>query len=137
MLNGPAPQPLSAILLDYDAASDTLHAVGTLGGDLFPQNRIAQRRDAKGRNRFEVREARIVAGFFDLITISVADAHVGAFHAAPDFDILLSALLRHAPNYTAAASLWWAPFNGTRACGQFDWIRLNSARACPTTWSML
>ncbi len=35
VLNGPAPQPLSAILLDYDAASDALHAVGTLGGELF------------------------------------------------------------------------------------------------------
>ena len=35
VLSGPAPQPLSAILLDYDSASDALHAVGTLGGELF------------------------------------------------------------------------------------------------------
>jgi arsenite oxidase small subunit len=32
---GPAPQPLAAILLDYDSHSDQLFAVGTLGGELF------------------------------------------------------------------------------------------------------
>jgi len=32
---GPAPQPLAAILLEYDAAEDTLSAVGTLGGEMF------------------------------------------------------------------------------------------------------
>lgn len=32
---GPAPQPLSAILLEYDAAADSLHAIGTLGGEMF------------------------------------------------------------------------------------------------------
>ena len=32
---GPAPQPLAAILLDYDPESDGLYAVGTLGGELF------------------------------------------------------------------------------------------------------
>jgi len=32
---GPAPQPLAAILLDYDPNSDGLYAVGTLGGELF------------------------------------------------------------------------------------------------------
>jgi len=35
VLNGPAPQPLSAILLEYDAASDALDALGTLGGEMF------------------------------------------------------------------------------------------------------
>jgi len=35
VLAGPAPQPLAAILLDYDPASDGLYAVGTLGGELF------------------------------------------------------------------------------------------------------
>ena len=34
---GPAPQPLAAILLEHDAASDELHAVGTLGGEMFNQ----------------------------------------------------------------------------------------------------
>jgi len=35
VLAGPAPQPLSAILLEHDAASDTLTAIGTLGGEMF------------------------------------------------------------------------------------------------------
>jgi len=35
VLKGPAPQPLSAILLEYDAAQDGLHALGTLGGEVF------------------------------------------------------------------------------------------------------
>ena len=32
---GPAPQPLAAILLDWDSATDEQHAVGTLGGEMF------------------------------------------------------------------------------------------------------
>jgi arsenite oxidase small subunit len=32
---GPAPQPLAAILLEYDSDSDEIHAVGTLGGEMF------------------------------------------------------------------------------------------------------
>ena len=32
---GPAPQPLAAILLEHDASTDELHAVGTLGGEMF------------------------------------------------------------------------------------------------------
>jgi arsenite oxidase small subunit len=35
VLAGPAPQPLPAVVLEYDAASDGLTAVGTLGGDLY------------------------------------------------------------------------------------------------------
>lgn len=35
VLGGPAEQPLAAILLEHDAATDRLHAVGTLGGELF------------------------------------------------------------------------------------------------------
>jgi Rieske Fe-S protein len=37
VLAGPAPQPLAAILLEYDAPSDGLTAVGTLGGEMFNQ----------------------------------------------------------------------------------------------------
>jgi Rieske Fe-S protein len=37
VLAGPAPQPLAAILLEYDARSDELTAVGTLGGEMFNQ----------------------------------------------------------------------------------------------------
>jgi len=35
VVGGPAPQPLSAILLEYDQKTDGLFAVGTLGGELF------------------------------------------------------------------------------------------------------
>ncbi len=34
---GPAPQPLASILLEWDPASDEIHAVGTLGGEMFDQ----------------------------------------------------------------------------------------------------
>ena len=37
VLSGPAPEPLAAIALDYDPASDTLNAVGAYGGTLFQQ----------------------------------------------------------------------------------------------------
>jgi Rieske Fe-S protein len=32
---GPAPQPLAAILIEWDAAKDELYALGTLGGEMF------------------------------------------------------------------------------------------------------
>jgi Rieske Fe-S protein len=35
VVSGPAPQPLAAILLEYDAATDELWAVGTLGAEQF------------------------------------------------------------------------------------------------------
>lgn len=37
VLAGPAPQPLAAILLQHEAASDEIFAVGTLGGELFDE----------------------------------------------------------------------------------------------------
>ena len=35
VISGPAPQPLAMIELEWDAAGDELHAVGTLGGEMF------------------------------------------------------------------------------------------------------
>src|SRR3970282_1336412 len=35
VLAGPAPQPLAAILLEHDSSTDEIHAVGTLGGEMF------------------------------------------------------------------------------------------------------
>ncbi|HEX7219659.1 MAG TPA: twin-arginine translocation signal domain-containing protein [Burkholderiales bacterium] len=35
VLAGPAPQPLAAILLEHDPGTDEIHAVGTLGGEMF------------------------------------------------------------------------------------------------------
>lgn len=37
VLGGPAPQPLAAILLDYESADDALYARGTYGGAIFQQ----------------------------------------------------------------------------------------------------
>jgi arsenite oxidase small subunit len=37
VLSGPAPQPLCAVLLTYDARADTLTAYATLGGELFDE----------------------------------------------------------------------------------------------------
>jgi Rieske Fe-S protein len=37
VLSGPAPQPLSAVLLDHDPKADTLTAYGTLGAELFDE----------------------------------------------------------------------------------------------------
>lgn len=34
---GPAPQPLAAILLEYDQANDELYALGTLGAEMFDE----------------------------------------------------------------------------------------------------
>lgn len=35
VIDGPAPQPLAAVLLEWDEKSDQLHAVGTRGGEMF------------------------------------------------------------------------------------------------------
>lgn len=35
VIAGPAPQPLAAVLLEWDAKNDQLHAVGTRGGEMF------------------------------------------------------------------------------------------------------
>lgn len=35
VMSGPAPQPLAAVLLDWDARSDRLHATGLRGGEMF------------------------------------------------------------------------------------------------------
>ncbi|MBL8520684.1 MAG: (2Fe-2S)-binding protein [Betaproteobacteria bacterium] len=35
VVSGPAPQPLATILLEHDAKTDELYAVGTLGGEKF------------------------------------------------------------------------------------------------------
>jgi Rieske Fe-S protein len=35
VLGGPAPQPLAAIELEYDAGNDRIYATGTVGGEMF------------------------------------------------------------------------------------------------------
>ena len=36
VIAGPAPQPLAAVLLEWEAKSDRLYAVGVQGGEMFP-----------------------------------------------------------------------------------------------------
>ena len=45
VLSGPAPQPLAAILLEHDAKTDELYAIGTFGGEKF--NEFFQKYDFK------------------------------------------------------------------------------------------
>jgi Rieske Fe-S protein len=35
VIDGPAPQPLAAVMLEWDASRDQLYAVGTRGGEMF------------------------------------------------------------------------------------------------------
>ncbi len=37
VVSGPAPQPLAAILLEWDSSKDEIHALGTLGGEMFKE----------------------------------------------------------------------------------------------------
>lgn len=64
VVGGPAPQPLAAILLDYDAAEDELYAVGTLGGEMFDEffSRFAFRlaTDHGGTARRDVEDSCVV-----------------------------------------------------------------------------
>ncbi len=59
VISGPAPQPLAMIVLDWNSASDELHAVGTLGAEMFQaffekyEARLALSHGTKARNRSE------------------------------------------------------------------------------------
>jgi Rieske Fe-S protein len=61
---GPAPQPLAAILLEHDAGTDALYAVGTLGGEMFDaffakfEFRLAM--EHAGRQRTPVEHSAVV-----------------------------------------------------------------------------
>ena len=47
VVGGPAPQPLTAIELDYDEKTDEIHAVGTYGGEVFKAYFKAYRRELR------------------------------------------------------------------------------------------
>ena len=47
VVGGPAPQPLTAIELDYDEETDGLHAVGTHGGEVFKAYFKAYRKELR------------------------------------------------------------------------------------------
>ena len=69
VLAGPAPQPLAAILLDYDPETDGLVATGTLGGEMFNEFfrkyefRLAL--DYNGRSRTAVEGECVVSELTD------------------------------------------------------------------------
>lgn len=56
VISGPAPQPLAMIVLQWNPASDELHAVGTLGAEMFQaffekyEARLELERGAKAKN---------------------------------------------------------------------------------------
>jgi arsenite oxidase small subunit len=65
VIGGPAPQPLAAIALEYDAASGEIHAVGTHGAELFDDFFTAFKKEliedlGRGVARQEVRDTTIV-----------------------------------------------------------------------------
>jgi arsenite oxidase small subunit len=57
VISGPAPQPLAMVMLEWNPASDELHAVGTLGGEMFQEFfekyefRLSMDYGAKARNK--------------------------------------------------------------------------------------
>jgi Rieske Fe-S protein len=57
---GPAPQPLTAILLEYDAQQDTLAATGTLGGEVY--DAFFAKYDFKLAIEHDGRQRELVAG---------------------------------------------------------------------------
>jgi Rieske Fe-S protein len=60
VLAGPAPHPLTAILLEYDGGSDSLTATGTLGGELYEA--FFAKYDFRLAMEYGGRERSLVAG---------------------------------------------------------------------------
>ena len=60
VVSGPAPQPLAAILLEHDAKTDELYAVGTFGGEKF--NEFFQKYDFKLSMEMGSKAKQVVTG---------------------------------------------------------------------------
>lgn len=66
VLTGPAPHPLAAILLEHDPKSDALHAIGTLGAEMFDAFfdrfgfRLAMENGAPGVRKPSGSEVRVI-----------------------------------------------------------------------------
>lgn len=60
VLSGPAAQPLAAILLQYDALTDEIYAVGTFGGEKF--NEFFQKYDFKLAMEMGKKAKQVVTG---------------------------------------------------------------------------
>ncbi len=68
VLSGPAPQPLAAILLEYDAKTDELFAIGTLGAEKF--NEFFQKYEFKLTMEMGGRAKDAVTGSARLLDLS-------------------------------------------------------------------
>jgi Rieske Fe-S protein len=68
VLSGPAPQPLAAVLLEHDAATDELYAVGTLGSEKF--NEFFQKYDFKLTMEMGGRARDAVTGTAKLVDLA-------------------------------------------------------------------
>ncbi len=68
VLSGPAPQPLAAVLLEHDAATDELFAVGTLGSERF--NEFFQKYDFKLTMEMGGRARDAVTGTAKLVDLA-------------------------------------------------------------------
>jgi len=72
VLSGPAPQPLAAITLEHDAASDGLYATGTFGGEVFDEFFKAYRRElidefGRGVSKQEIEKTATVIPLTDYV----------------------------------------------------------------------
>jgi hypothetical protein len=68
--------------------------VRSIGRNPFPQDRIADCRQAQPRDLIDVAGAIVMSGFADLVAPLFADAIDGAFDAAPKFHRPLSSRCR-------------------------------------------
>lgn len=69
VLGGPAPQPLAAIVLDYNEKDDTLTAVGTRGGEMF--DRFFDKFGFRLRLEYETQDIRhVMAPTTPVLTLS-------------------------------------------------------------------
>ena len=68
VVSGPAPQPLAAILLEHDAKTDELFAVGTFGGEKF--NEFFQKYDFKLSMEMGDRAKEVATGTAELLDLA-------------------------------------------------------------------
>ncbi|MCL4763876.1 MAG: Rieske 2Fe-2S domain-containing protein, partial [Burkholderiales bacterium] len=66
VVSGPAPQPLAAVLLEHDAASDHLAAVGTVGPEQF--DAFFRKYDVRLELEYGAAKARAAVGETTVVT---------------------------------------------------------------------
>jgi len=84
-----APDDLDPTLLKSGKAlvgPTEVELVRMVGGDAFPQERVADRRDAEPCDQVDVRRPAAMAGLGGLVAPPVADPYDRAFRPAPEFE---------------------------------------------------